>query len=57
MMGFLSRKRDREQNRYYLLPGMGRSNRLHRALVYKWAVFAGFILALLFSGLLYYINR
>ena len=51
------KKRDRDQHRYYLLPGMGRSNRNHRKLVFRWSVVIGFILSLLFASLLYLLNR
>jgi high-affinity Fe2+/Pb2+ permease len=46
-------KRNREEHRYYLLPGMGRSNRRkHRQLLY-WSVVVGLLVSALFAYLLY----
>lgn len=50
-------KRNKEEHRYYLLPGMGRSNRRHREEVFKWSIVVGIIVATLFGLLLYYLNR
>ncbi|HNQ90503.1 MAG TPA: hypothetical protein PKM73_17960 [Verrucomicrobiota bacterium] len=50
-------RRNREQHRYYLLPGMGRSNRRHRRRVHAAAIIAGIIFSLLFGYLLYWLNR
>ena len=53
---FGSRKH-REDRRYYLLPGMARSNRrFHRKTVF-WAVIVGFITSVLFATALYLSNR
>lgn len=40
-------KRNKEENRYYLLPGMARSNRKHHYQTLKWA----FVIGLICSGL------
>ena len=53
---FGSRKK-KDAHRYYLLPGMGRSNRqFHRKTVW-WAVVVGLIISALFGALLYFTNR
>jgi len=46
----------RGDHRYYLLPGMGRSNRRHRRRVHRAAVFFGILVSALFAALLYYIH-
>ncbi len=50
-------KRPREDQRYYLLPGMGRSNRRHRRQIHLAAVAFGALVAALFGGLIYLLNR
>jgi hypothetical protein len=47
------RKKNREAHRYYLLPGMGRSNRRHRRKVHLAAVIFGAVMSLLFGVALY----
>jgi hypothetical protein len=47
----------REDRRYYLLPGMGRSNKRRFWQILKWAVVVGVITAALFGYALYRINR
>ncbi|HOX03049.1 MAG TPA: hypothetical protein P5555_12180 [Candidatus Paceibacterota bacterium] len=51
------RKRDREQHRYYLLPGMGRSNRQFHRRVLHWALLTGILVSLLIGLALYYLNQ
>jgi len=51
------RKRNREEHRYYLLPGMGRSNKRHRRRVHLAAIAFGAVVAALFGGLIYLLNR
>jgi hypothetical protein len=51
------RKRNREDRRYYLLPGMGRSNKRHRRRVHLVAVAFGALVAALFGGVIYLLNR
>jgi hypothetical protein len=41
-------RRDREDERYYLLPGMGRGQRRHR----RWALFYAILVGLAASALL-----
>ena len=52
---FRSRKH-REDHRYYLLPGMGRSNRLHRRRVLWVAVLVGLCGSALFAAVLYWVH-
>jgi hypothetical protein len=49
---FGSRK-NKEEHRYYLLPGMGRSNRQHRQKVFKVALIFGIIFSIVFGAILY----
>lgn len=49
---FLSRK-NKEEHRYYLLPGMGRSNRRRHRQFAVWAIVVGVIGAVLLGLLLY----
>ena len=51
------RNKNREDNRYYLLPGMGRSNKRHRALVFRWSLVAGLIGSAIFGLILYLLQR
>jgi hypothetical protein len=50
-------KRHREDRRYYLLPGMGRSNKRHRRRVHLAAIAFGAVIAALFGSLIYLMNR
>jgi uncharacterized membrane protein YozB (DUF420 family) len=50
-------KRNKEEHRYYLLPGMGRSNRRRHAQFVRWAIAVGIIISALLGVLLYYLNR
>lgn len=50
-------KKNKEEHRYYLLPGMGKSNRRHHQRVLFWSVIVGSIFAALFGSLLYWLNR
>lgn len=51
------RKRNREAHRYYLLPGMGRSNRRHRRKVHVAAIVVGALISLIFGLTLYWLQR
>jgi hypothetical protein len=53
---FRSRK-NKEEHRYYLLPGMGRSNRRRHVQILKWSLVIGFIFSVIFGCLLYFANR
>ncbi len=50
-------KRHREDRRYYLLPGMGRSNKRHRRRVHLAAILFGVFIAAIFGCLLYFLDR
>ena len=39
-------RKNKEEHRYYLLPGMGRSNRRKRQQFVRWAVVVGFLAGL-----------
>lgn len=50
-------KKNKEENRYYLLPGMGRSNRRFHRLAVNAAIVVGILCSLLFGFLLYMLNK
>ncbi|MBI2928591.1 MAG: hypothetical protein HYY24_23225 [Verrucomicrobia bacterium] len=47
----------KEEHRYYLLPGMGRSNRRRRREILKWAIIVGVVISVLFGLLLWSVSR
>ncbi len=49
--------KNKEANRYYLLPGMGRSNRLHHKQTHYAAIVVGLLIAVLLGIALYYLGR
>ena len=51
------RKKNKDQHRFYLLPGMGSSNRRHHRLLFRWSIVVGIVVSILFATLLYYANR
>ena len=53
----LFKPKNREENRYYLLPGMGRSNRRQRQVYLRWAILVGFIVAMVVGTLIYFVQR
>jgi hypothetical protein len=47
----------KEQQRFYLLPGMGGSAlRRKRKLFFQWAIAAGLFVSTIVAGLLYYLD-
>lgn len=50
------REKKHGDHRYYLLPGMGRSNRRHRRRVQRAAIIFGILVSGLVAVLLYYLN-
>ena len=46
-----------EEHRYYLLPGMGRSNRRYRSKIQLWSIIAGIIGSALIGTALWLLNR
>lgn len=55
MLGF---PRNKERERYYLLPGMGgRSLRRKRKMMLTWAIIVGLLTSGLLAALIYLMNR
>jgi len=51
-------KRDKEKNRFYLLPGMGgRSHRRKQWFILKWSLVAALFFSAILSLVLYLIDR
>ena len=50
-------KKNKEANRYYLLPGMGRSNRRRHRQFMVLAIAVGIAVAVLVAALLYTLDR
>ena len=46
-----------EEHRYYLLPGMGRSNRRFRSKLQLWSIIAGSIGSALIGTAIWLLNR
>lgn len=46
-----------EEHRYYLLPGMGRSNRRFRSKIQMWSIIAGIVGSALIGVVLWLVNR
>jgi len=50
--------RDKERDRFYLLPGMGgRALRRKRRLILQWSIAAGLFVSILVAGLLCWLHR
>jgi len=50
--------RDKEKERFYLLPGMGGRNlRRKRRVILQWSILAGLLVSVLLACLLYLISR
>lgn len=49
--------KNKEEHRYYLLPGMGRSNRRRHRQFAIWGVVVGLVVAALLALLIYLIDR
>ena len=59
-MGLFSRssEKEREQKRFYLLPGMGgRALRRKRRMILHWSIIAGLLVSLALAALLLFLNR
>ncbi len=50
-------RKNKEAHRFYLLPGMGRSNRRHHWQVLRWTLIFGALFSALFGYLIYMLNR
>lgn len=55
-MGLFGSRR-KKHGLYYLLPGMTRANREKRKRVFRWSIVVGILVASLFGGLLWIMNR
>lgn len=53
----LGKPRNREEHRYYLLPGMGKANRRKHALYFKAAILFGFVVSILICLVMYLLSR
>ena len=56
-MSVFTTRKNKEQNRYYLLPGMGRSNRRRHTQFIYWSIVVGLLVSALLGLLLYYLDR
>ncbi len=54
---FWIKPKNKEEHRYYLLPGMGKANRRKHARNFRVSILIGLIISAILSGLLYYFNR
>jgi len=51
-------KRDKEKDRFYLLPGMGgRAYRRKRKVILIWSIVAGLLTSGLLTAILYYLSQ
>ena len=51
------KKKNPEEHRYYLLAGMGKSNRRRHQQFVRWAIVVGILVSALVGGFIYYTNR
>jgi len=49
------RKKNKEEHRYYLLPGMGRANRRKHQEFFRWGIIVGLLASAGFGALLYFL--
>lgn len=50
--------RDKEKERFYLLPGMGGRNlRRKRMIILRWSIAAGLLTSAIFGAILYLMSR
>jgi hypothetical protein len=51
-------ERNKERERFYLLPGMGGKARRQKELRYlRWSIAAGLLVSAIVAGILYFISR
>jgi hypothetical protein len=51
-------KRDKERERFYLLPGMGGRARWRKEMRFlRWSIAAGLVVSAIVAGILYFISR
>ena len=53
----LSKPKNPEDHRYYLLPGMGKANRRKHGLYLKWAVAVGLIISAVIGTIIYFVQK
>lgn len=53
----LFKPKNPEEHRYYLLPGMGRSNRRQRQVYFRAAIIVGIIVAAIMGLIIYLVQR
>lgn len=53
----LFKPKNPEEHRYYLLPGMGRSNRRQRQLYFRAAIIVGILIAAIVGTIIYLAQR
>ena len=53
----LFKPKNPDEHRYYLLPGMGRSNRRQRQLYFRCAIVFGLVMAALIGAVIYILQR
>ena len=51
------KKRNKEENRYYLLPGMGKANKRKRAAYFRWSLLVGVIVSVILGAMIYFSNQ
>jgi len=55
---FFSSKDNKEQRRFYLLPGQGgRAARRKQNFILKWSIIAALIVSAILTALIYWLNR
>jgi hypothetical protein len=51
-------RRNKERDRYYLLPGMGGKNmRRKRNMFLRWSLLAGMLVSAMLAGVLYWLGK
>ena len=51
-------KRDKERERFYLLPGMGGRARRRKEMVFlRWAIAAGLVVSAVMACIMYFLSR
>jgi len=53
----LFKPKNPEEHRYYLLPGMGKSNRRQRQLYFRVSIIVGVIIAAIVGLVIYFVQR
>jgi hypothetical protein len=57
-MNWFNSKRNKEAERFYLLPGQGgAAYRRKQKYILKWSILVGLVLSVVLGALMYYLNR